>query len=394
MIKEEQVVSIMPKDTWLTQYVTYCASQTTSPLAYHLGVGLTVMAMSCPTNYTMRFFGKMPTNMYALLAGRSGEDQKSTALNLGEEILDKANYELIGDQAGSAEGLVDSLSEQNKQCLLYSEFGQFLSQAKGGYMESVKTTMTNLWDGKNVSRRKAGDNIIRAENPRLSIIGACSLPYLESYTTANDWSGGFMGRWLLMYARRERTMAFPPNETPIIKKTRDWLAGTLQERMEYNYDAICMGLDADAKGLWQEWYHSLQTRELPSLIAGTATRCPAIAMRVAMIMAWDTGVSRQGQDWHIDVDTLNFSIQVAELHLQSVVALSERLAEHPDALFRRKIMNCFPFHGDIVSLGDILKITKMRKRSVTELIEGLLLEGYINEIPVDYTKNRVFERVQ
>jgi len=145
MIKEKQVVGIMPSNTWITQYVTYCASQTTSPLAYHLGVGLTVMAMSCPTNYTMRFFGLMPTNMYALLAGRSGEDQKSTALGLGEEILDKANYELIGDQPASAEGLVDSLSESNKQCILYSEFGQFLSQAKGGYMESVKTTMTNLW---------------------------------------------------------------------------------------------------------------------------------------------------------------------------------------------------------------------------------------------------------
>jgi hypothetical protein len=394
MIKEKQIASIMPPDTWITQYVTYCASQTTSPLAYHLGVGLTIMAMSCPTNYTMRFFGMMPTNMYALLAGRSGEDQKSTALGLGEEILDKANYELIGNQAGSAEGLIDSLSEANKQCLFYSEFGQFLSQAKGGYMESVKTTMTNLWDGKNISRRKAGDNIIRCENPRLSIISACSLSYLETYTTATDWSGGFMGRWLLMYARRERTMAFPPNETLQIKQTRDWLAGTLQQRMEYQYDNICLGLDDEAKGLWKEWYHSLQQRELPDMIAGTATRCPAIAMRVAMILAWDTGLSRQGEDWHIDSGTLNFAINVAELHLQSVVALSERLAEHPDALFRRKIMGCFPFYGDIVALGDILTITKMRKRTVVELIEGLLLEGYIKEIPVENTKNRVFERAK
>jgi hypothetical protein len=396
MITEKEVAGILPPNSWITEYITYCASQTTSPLAYHLGVGLTVMAMSCPTNYTMRFFGMMPTNMFVLLAGRSGEDQKSTALGLGEEILDKANYELIGDQPGSAEGLVDALSEQNKQCLLYSEFGQFLSQAKGGYMESVKTTMTNLWDGKNVSRRKAGDNIIRAENPRLSIIGACSLPYLEQYTTGHDWSGGFMGRWLLMYARRERTMAFPPNETPQIKKTRDWLAGTLQQNMEHQYSdgTICLGLDTDAKDLWKEWYHSIQARELPTMISGTATRCPAIAMRVCMIFAWDIGTSRKGENWYIDVDCLNFGINVAELHLKSVISLSERLAEHPDALFRRKIMGCFPFHGDIVSLGDILKITKMRKRTVVELIEGLLLEGYINEIPVDNTKNRVFERVQ
>ena len=342
MIKEKQVVGIMPSNTWITQYVTYCASQTTSPLAYHLGVGLTVMAMSCPTNYTMRFFGLMPTNMYALLAGRSGEDQKSTALGLGEEILDKANYELIGDQPASAEGLVDSLSESNKQCILYSEFGQFLSQAKGGYMESVKTTMTNLWDGKNISRRKAGDNIIRAENPRLSIIGACSLPYLEQFTTGHDWSGGFMGRWLLMYAKRERTMAFPPNETLEIKQMRDWLAGTLQERMEYQYNNICMGLDDSAKSLWKEWYHSLQSRELPDIISGTATRCPSIAMRVAMILAWDTGLARTGEDWHIDMDHLNFAVNVAELHLQSVTSLAERLAEHPMHCFAEKLCPVFP----------------------------------------------------
>ena len=66
--------------------------------------------------------------MYALLAGRSGDDQKSTALGLGEEILDMVDYKLIGDQPASAEGLIDSLAAQNKQTLWYSEFGQFLSQ--------------------------------------------------------------------------------------------------------------------------------------------------------------------------------------------------------------------------------------------------------------------------
>jgi len=394
MITEKEVLDILPEDSWIYYYVHYCKSQTTSPLAYHLAVGLSVLAVSVPTNYTCRFFGLMPTNIYSLLAGRSGEDQKSTALGLGEEILDKANFELIGDQPASAEGLVDSLSHQNKQSLWYSEFGQFLSQAKGGYMESVKTTMTNLWDGKNISRRKAGDNIIRAENPRLTIIGACSLPYLEQFTTAHDWSGGFMGRWLLMYARRERTMAFPPRETEDTKQMRDYLSGSLQEFMEHNYNKLCFGFDDEAQLLWKDWYVDLQKRDLPDIISGTATRCPAIAMRVAMIYAWDIGLSRQNENWYITRHILEFAIGVAELHLKSVTTLSERLAEHPDALLRRKVLKCFPYPHEFVSLGDILKITKMRKRTIVEIIEGLLLEGTIEEEQIQNSKNRVFQLVQ
>ena len=193
MITEQDVVEILPSDCWLSHYINYCAQQTTSPLAYHLGVGLSIIAATTPQNYTMRFFGKMPCNMFAMLAGRSGEDQKSTALSMGEEILDGVDHTLIGDQPGSAEGLVDSMAAIPIQAIFYSEFGQFLSQAKTGYMDSVKAVMTNMWDGKNISRRKAGDNIIRAENPRLSLLAACSLPYLEKYTNPHDWTGGFMG---------------------------------------------------------------------------------------------------------------------------------------------------------------------------------------------------------
>lgn len=395
MISEDEVLTALPYDSWLTKYVQYCQMQTTSPLAYHLGVGLTILAMSCPTEYTMRFFGKMPCNMFALLAGRSGEDQKSTALGFGEELLDMANFKLIGDQPASAEGLVNSLSEDNKQCIFYSEFGQFLSQSKGGYMESIKTTYTNLWDGKNITRKKANETI-RAENPRLSIVAACSLPYLEQYTTAHDWSGGFMGRWLLMFAKRERTMAFPPDETEKTRNMRNYLAGTLQEFMRYSYSERCLGLDEEAKELWSEWYCELQKRPLPTMISGTNTRCPAIAIRVALIYAWDQGLSRQGQNWKIDRHTLKFAIDVAELHLKSVITLADRLAEHPDALLRRRIMKCFPEVEDVATLGEIILSTKLRPRNLKEIIEGLVIDGTLVEEQIANIgrKNRIYKRLR
>jgi len=72
MITEKDVVSLLPEESWITQYVTYCSSQTSSPLGYHLAVGLSLLAVATPQNYTMRFFGKMPSNFFTLLAGRSG----------------------------------------------------------------------------------------------------------------------------------------------------------------------------------------------------------------------------------------------------------------------------------------------------------------------------------
>lgn len=390
MITEQDVKNILHPDSWIGKYVKYCSTQTTSPLAYHLGVGLTLLCASAPTQYTMRWFGKVPCNMFTLLAGRSGEDQKSTALSLGEEILDMANHNLIGEQPASAEGLINSLAEQNKQTIWYSEFGQFLSQAKNmGYMESIKTTYTNLWDGKNVSRKKANETI-RAENPRLSIVSACSIPYLEQFTTGHDWTGGFMGRWLLLLARRERTCAFPQRQTQKIRDMREYLAGSLQNLMDEEYDNHFLDLDPESKVMWKDWYSDLQRRQLPDIISGTATRCPSIAIRVAMAYAWDTGLSRQGIDWEITSDVLEFSINVAELHLKSVVSLSEKLADTPYALERRRIIGCFQ-HGDgILTLGQLLGMTKMRKRQIEEILEGLLLEGILEELDISNTKNRVF----
>jgi hypothetical protein len=395
MIFEKDVISILPPDCWLSQYVSYCSKQTTSPLAYHLGVGLTLLAVSASENYGMRFFGKMPCNLYCLLAGRSGEDQKSTALGLGEEILDAVNYKLIGDQPASAEGLIDSLASQSKQSLWYSEFGQFLSQSKTGYMESVKTTLTNLWDGKNVTRRKAGDTVIRATNPRLSIVAACSIPYLEQFTTPHDWTGGFMGRWLLMYSRRERTMPFPPRETTETIETRAWLISAMKKMSETKLDKniYCKGLDDSAQKLWSEWYNELQSRDLPEMISGTQTRCPAIAIRIALIHAWDIGDSRRGKPWFITREVLHFAIEVAELHLRSVISLADRLIDHPDAKMRRLVLKQFTQKNSIMTLGEILKATKYRKRTILEVVDGLCLEGILSEIPTENNGgNKVFER--
>jgi hypothetical protein len=179
-----------------------------------------------------------------------------------------------------------------------------------------------------------------------------------------------MGRWLLMYGKRERTMAFPPRETDVTVFERQELARLLSTMKDTPYDTFCQGLDETAQKLWSSWYNALQNRD----------------------HAWDTGLSRMGKSWSIDYPTLEFAIAVAELHLKSVISLAERLVDHPDAQVRRTVLKQFRRQNDIVSVGEILRATKMRKRTVLEVLEGLVLEGQIQELPIQNNGNKLFER--
>ena len=372
MISEKDAWWAVPEKGWVRQYMEHAVRQTTAPAGYHLGVAMTLLAVTTPTGFGHRYAGNLYGNVYTLLVGRSGEDQKSTALGIGREVLHAADPALIGRMPGSPEGLVDALETQPRQILRYSEFGSFLSKAqrKGSYFEPMKALLTDLWDCTPQSRVKANGTGSNVPNPRLSIMAACSTPYLEKYTEPEDWSGGFMGRWAVIYARRERTNPDPSGDPAAIPA----LAAALKQRADLTQVGPCMGLTDDAKALWSEWYYDLEKRHVPATIAGAKTRAPTIARKIAMLYAWDFGEPFAGDPWRITVAHLSWGIRFAELHLTSVLGIAEKLAEHPDARLRRDVLEIVPLQG-AQSLGEILRRTKMRKRVVMEVLEGLVIDG-------------------
>ena len=226
MLTEAEVIEAIPPHGFIRDYVVHALNQTTSPLCYHLLVGLGILATTCPLNFGMTYAGTLRSNVFGLLVGRSGEDQKSTAVGIGRELLFRAAAPLVGDYPGSPEGLLESLSRSPSQLVPIPEFGRFLSSAKSGYFEPMKALLTDLWDAQPQQRAKANGRTVRVDDPRLSVLAACSLPYLEKYTMAEDWTGGFMGRWIVMYGQRERTDPDPAGDNSRI----EYLSNFLQER--------------------------------------------------------------------------------------------------------------------------------------------------------------------
>lgn len=377
MITEKEVWDALPQDGFTRTYVEYACKQTTSPIGYHLGTALSILGTTCPVDYSMRYAGSLYPNLYTLLVGRSGEDQKSTSLNIGKRLLGRANSQLIGDYPGSAEGLIDSIGRQATQIIPMSEFGKFLSSAQKGYFEPVKTALTDLWDCEPIQRAKANGVVTRVEDPRLSVLAACSIPYLEKHTLSEDWTGGFMGRWLVMYCRRERLDPNPVGDPTL----ESYLVSELERRASISQAGPCMGLDSDALELWTAWFHDLYKRKgLATNIQGVLSRVPTIARKIALIYAWDYGKATTGHPWYMGLDVLYPAIHVAELHLRSLIGLFEKIADSADARLRRQVLYAFEVNGGIATLGQVLRILKMKKRVVSECIDGLIEERTIERV--------------
>jgi hypothetical protein len=395
-LSEIETIKALPRRGWLRQYVEHAWRQTTAPIGYHVGVGLSVLGATTPTGYGMIYAGTLRANLFTLLVGRSGEDNKSSALSVGVPILQEAQHTLIGDFPGSMEGLIESLALNQTQMIPISEFGRFLSSAQRGYFEPVKTLLADLWDCGPTQRRRAStrtrtgetqENIIRVPNPRLSIAAACSIPYLEKHTLAEDWTGGFMGRWLVLYGMRERTDPDPKGDP-----TRHaMLVEGLRERLtHHDKNYWCRGLTPRALEVWVEWYNDVANRPLPGNIIGIRSRAPTMARKIALILAWDYGLDFDGDSWDMDIDVLIPAIQITELHIQSLVDLSLIIADHPEARLRRDVLSTIAGIGDAAEFGQILARLKMKKRTVVDVIDTLLEEGTIEKYDVDGSGKLVY----
>lgn len=372
-VTEAEAASAVPKSGWIRTFVLHAMNQTTAPLIYHLGVGVTILGTTCPLAYGMQYAGPLRANNFCLLVGRSGEDQKSTALSVGKKILDEAAAPLIGDFPGSPEGLIDSLARRPSQFIPISEFGKFLSAAQRGYFEPTKTLLAELWDSLATQRTKANNKTVRVDNPRLSIGAACSIPYLEKHTLAEDWTGGFMGRWMVLYGKRERDDPDPTGDNTHTQ----WLCDELRKRATTSAAGWCSGLTPAATSLWYDWYGDVTNRHLPDNIIGIRSRAPSMARKIALVYGWDFGPAAHGQPWQMDLDVLEPAIALAELHIKSLIHLSDVIAEHPDARLRRSVMLAILQFKGVATLGEILSVMKMRKRPIVEMLDALMEEGRV-----------------
>ncbi len=372
-----ELVDALPDESWLKQYLYYAVRQSDASLAYHVGVGLGVLAAVSPANLSIDTLpgGKVSGNLWVLIVGRPAVDHKSTSIRVGRELLAWANPLCIGEDPASYEGLLESLGQQPSQLLVMGEFGDFLSKTEGGsnnYMSKIKAGLTRIFDGDPIERRLA-KRTVRIPQPRLSILAAVNPSFLETHAEMQDWEGGFMSRWMLVHAHRERELfAASPDDA-----RRDWLVQWLVNAGNSQVGR-CMGLDAGAAQLWYDWSKDLAARlEKDQSLARVAAhgRTATHAAKVALLASFDYGAARTSGQWVITEDALRFAIGLAELHYRSAMGLAELACAGRDMRERRNVLKVIG--NDWTSYGQVLRGAELLRSRCDRIIETLVEEGII-----------------
>lgn len=380
MITEREIIDLVARlpDGYVKTHVFWALPTTDAPAAFHLLAALAALSATCPQTLHLNFGTRICPNIFAMAVGHSGDDRKTSAVKKASTLLTLAIPEVLVGDPGSAPGLVDGFEHQAVQVLVYDEFGNFLKSASAGtHMEPLKTTFNQLYDAPPaLARRKANGKGVNVQEPRLSILAACANTYLEAYTDLIDWGGGFMNRWLLLNATRERLYPLPQQEDPALTA---WLVQDLQRRYSAHKVGRYEGFSPEGEAYWRAWFYDMSSRklDLPPQMLGFRARVQTVALKVAMLLAWDFGGIADAETWQLTPEILAPAIEISELHIRSVCSIAHGLAGTRDQRDRRAVLHVVSSLQELPTLGVICKLTGLLKRRTSEILETLVEEGSI-----------------
>jgi hypothetical protein len=292
----------------------------------------------------------------------------------------------------SEAGLLESMAalqgeangRQASQALLdFPEMGSFLSSSsKGSYKASLRTRLMDIWDGSTQSRRTVRDELV-VQNPRLSMLAGCAPSLLERHTDSNDWEGGFMSRFTLMYGQRERRYSKPRNSPQTGAMKMD-----LIRHLANLTDQPCgpfEGWTPAADKLWDEWdLRNTQRFGASEQTKGLAARVGVVAIKTALIYAYDWGISTTGYGWKLDDILLKYALDVADYHADSSLAIVGNMALTKFGRQRRSVMRHLVNWVDMSTLSALLsgEGLAMTTRDLESVMKQLLLEGSVAVQPL------------
>jgi hypothetical protein len=382
MITEAEVLAALPSHGFVRAYVEYASQCTDANAAYHLGGALTCLTQTTPLDFCVPYASPLWSNLYTLVVGDSSKSRKTAAINICQRVLREAVPGSVGEVPGSQEGLYEGLRHQQRQLIVYGEFGEFLAKSEQGYLMPMKTALTNLWDGVPIGRALANKRAGAVENPRLSLLCGVATDLLERHTEQADWTGGFLARFLTLYAEPEREFASPPIDDAARRQgVVSWLASIASPPAP---PGPCRWLDASAKQMWDDWWADLRhLRDGANRRAAAAcSRTTSIAAKTALLLSWDIGQARSGQPWHVTVNELEPALKIANLHLGSVIELGERVAGSKDMRDRATVLRNISVEVP-TPFGYILSQSAMLKRRAQEVIDSLMEERMIERVQVN-----------
>lgn len=197
--------------------------------------------------------------------------------------------------------------------------------------------------------------------------------YWTGNTDQVEWSGGFFGRFVLLYGTRE-TFRMPLTWP----EAQSALAQSLDYYRRWQ-SAPCGGFDPTAWQLFAQWaqWRDSQTHTASSRVVTFISGATTLAAKIALLYAFDAGEALAGQGWLISYESMRRAIMfVDNMYMPSIIHLGERLALGPWEKDRQRVLDVIEMAGtNGVLQKDLLKRARVSLDLLDQVMNTLKAEG-------------------
>jgi hypothetical protein len=263
LVSDQELRDLADEDTFVEQYIKWAKSVGDAAEAYHQGSAFTVLsaimsgAVKIPTSW-----GNIIPNLWFMILGDTTLTRKSTAMEMGTDLLGEIDEDILLATDGTIEGLMTAMQLRPGRPSLFfrDEFSGLLeSMNKKDYMAGMAELLTKLYDGKHMKRilRK---EIVDIKRPILVVLAGGIKSRVQSNLTFEHVSSGFMPRFLFLTAKSDVQKVKPlgpPSRRDMGE--REFIKGRMRFLYDHYNQMVPMQVDGQGMKLSQpmEWEASL-----------------------------------------------------------------------------------------------------------------------------------------
>lgn len=391
-----------PENHFVTSYIEYAAKRTDAAYDYHEVIALIDLACATPrlTAKLAPYPHGLATNLYALIVGTSTTSRKSTAIEAGEDLLDRAMPQITLPSQFSPEGFIEVLAHRPSQASVWivDEFGEMLEKLHHAkHMTGLRGLLLALyskrfWENRRHSKRKKGGDseadVDRVNGCYLSILGATT-PAIFDSLTLKDVTTGLLPRFAIVMP--ENKPVRKPFYELVVDLDRErnglvkWLANinrfcTRERYAEFEHDALKL-IDEFAAEIEEEASETIEGQKpmFDRLLVTTlkiailaAVGRPEIAKLGADTNVIQITGERTPEPLKVTVEDATIAVRVARRLKDSALRFSQRIGESE---FERNLEKAILLLRNVngqVSRRDTARKLRLKKKTLDEIEETLL----------------------
>ena len=283
------------KPGWLKDYLDYTSGHE-APEDFHLWVGLTIVSAALRRKVWLdNVYHKLYPNLFTILVSPPGVGKKTTAINIGVNILREAVGDLkIVSEKCTPEALAKRLAEVREErkesggmrldakaegLVVAPELTVFMSSDQ--YNATMLTLLTRLYDCADIQEvNTIGRGLEKLKNVFLSLLGATTPSEISKAIPPAATGGGLMSR--LTIVQRDSTPRIVPFAAPIDPTVRESLVLGLR-KIDMTYEGA-LTYSAEGKAWYEEYYRNHHKVMERGAAGGNIERQPDHILKVAVLL--------------------------------------------------------------------------------------------------------------